>query len=162
MAQIYISVGSNINMHQHISAGLDAMFALFGELTLSSVFESEAVGFSGDDFYNLVVGAKTELSPLEVTVRLKEIEKNNGRKCQIKKFAPRTLDLDLLLYDDVIMELGVQIPRNEITKNAFVLWPLAELAPNLLHPVAGQSYEKLWSDYDKNQQKLWKVAFHWR
>ncbi|MDO6526871.1 2-amino-4-hydroxy-6-hydroxymethyldihydropteridine diphosphokinase [Motilimonas sp. 1_MG-2023] len=161
MAQIYISVGSNIERERYIQAGIDAMAALFGPLTLSSVFESEAVGFNGTAFYNLVVGAQTELSPQQVALHLKAIEVDNGRKPNSRKFSPRTLDLDLLLYDDLITDDGVQLPRDEIPHNAFVLWPLAELAPELIHPVLGQSYASLWQAYDKSSQSLCKIPFIW-
>ncbi|MCE2595983.1 2-amino-4-hydroxy-6-hydroxymethyldihydropteridine diphosphokinase [Motilimonas cestriensis] len=161
MAQIYISVGSNIERERYIQAGIDAMAAIFGPLTLSSVFESEAVGFNGTAFYNLVVGAQTELSAQQVALHLKAIEVDNGRKPNSRKFSPRTLDLDLLLYDDLITDDGVQLPRDEIPHNAFVLWPLAELAPELVHPVLGQSYASLWQAYDKSSQTLCKIPFIW-
>lgn len=161
MAQIYISVGSNIERRRYIQAGIDAMAALFGPLTLSSVFESEAVGFNGSAFYNLVVGAQTSLSAQQVALKLKQIEANHGRTFDSRKFSPRTLDLDLLLYDDLVTEDGVQLPRDEIPHNAFVLWPLAELAPALVHPVLGKNYQELWQAYDKASQKLWKIPFIW-
>jgi len=73
-------------------------------------------------------------------------------------FSARTLDLDLLLYDDLIINQGgLQIPRDEITKNAFVLWPLAELDPAYRHPLNGQSMAKLWGNYDKSSQALWPI-----
>ncbi|MCE2573483.1 2-amino-4-hydroxy-6-hydroxymethyldihydropteridine diphosphokinase [Motilimonas eburnea] len=162
MAQIYISVGSNIDRAHYIQAGIDAMTALFGELKVSSVFESEAVGFNGSAFYNLVVGADTQLPAEEVAQCLKQIELENGRTPDSRKFSPRTLDLDLLLYDDLITHQGVQLPRDEIPHNAFVLWPLAELAPDKVHPILGKSYRVLWQNYDKSSQKLWKIPFNWK
>ena len=160
MAEIYISLGSNINRQYHVEKGLDALAKLFGFLNLSSLFESEAVGFAGKPFYNMVVGARTELSLVELSQALRTIEYANGRSENAKKFSPRTLDLDLLLYDDVIAEIPAQIPRDEITKNAFVLWPLAEIASELVHPVIGESYQSLWQKYDKKQQ-LHKVPLKW-
>ena len=154
MAEIYISLGSNINRQHYIEQGLNALTNAFGSLTLSSLFESEAIGFAGKAFYNMVVGVNTEQSLLQVAKTLRTIEFAHGRSENAKKFSPRTLDLDLLLYDDVISESPAQIPRDEITKNAFVLWPLAEVAGDLYHPVVGQSYDQLWQQYDKNQQKL--------
>jgi 2-amino-4-hydroxy-6-hydroxymethyldihydropteridine diphosphokinase len=79
----------------------------------------------------------------------------------VKKFSPRTLDLDLLLYDDLIIDSPAQLPRNEIDKNAFVLWPLSEVAPMLLHPIIKQNYYTLWQNYDKNHQQLKIVANCW-
>jgi len=161
MAEIYISLGSNINRQHYIDQGLNALADAFGVLTLSSLFESEAVGFAGKAFYNMVVGINTEQSLSEVAATLRGIEFAHGRCQNAKKFSPRTLDLDLLLYDDVIADSPAQIPRDEITKNAFVLWPLAELAGHLLHPVIGLSYDELWRQYDKNQQQLKKVPLVW-
>ncbi|RJG40084.1 2-amino-4-hydroxy-6-hydroxymethyldihydropteridine diphosphokinase [Motilimonas pumila] len=161
MARIFISVGSNVDREQHIRAGVKALYQAFDELEISSVFESEPVGFNGHAFYNFVVAASTELEVLAVVAILKQIERDNGRLAGDKKFAPRTLDLDLLLYDDLITEVGVQLPRGEIPHNAFVLWPLAELAPDRIHPELEQSYEKLWQAYDKSSQKLWKIPFIW-
>jgi 2-amino-4-hydroxy-6-hydroxymethyldihydropteridine diphosphokinase len=160
VSQIYVSIGSNIDKQRHINNGLDALEAAFGELSVSSVYESESVGFTGENFYNLVVGAQTGLPLPEVVKQLKRIEQQNGRKPSSEKFSPRTLDLDLLTYDTIIASQPAQIPRDEITKNAFVLWPLAEIAPTQVHPVNGLSYQQLWQGYDQQTQKLWVVTFN--
>lgn len=161
MASIYISLGSNIDKVNMIIAGLNALQQCFGSLQVSSVFESAAIGFNGDNFLNLVVGITTSKSVENVCAELKAIERVNGRSMTAKKFSSRTLDLDLLLYDDLILETPAQIPRDEITKNAFVLWPLAEIAAELVHPVVQQNYQTLWKNYDKSKQQLKKVAFNW-
>lgn len=158
---IFIGVGSNIDRQKHTQAGVDALLGRFENLRLSKVYESEAVGFDGSPFYNLVVEAQTDLSLAQVCKVLKEIEEQNGRVRGDKKFAPRTLDLDLLMYDDVITEQGVQLPRNEICFNAFVLLPLSELAPKLIHPVTGIALGVMWEAYDKSKQKLWPIEFKW-
>lgn len=158
---IFISVGSNVNREKHIKAGLDAMHQVFGPLLLSCVYESESVGFKGSNFYNLVVQASTHLGVIEVVQILKEIEKDNLRSHEGKKFSPRTLDLDLLLYDKVITVKPVELPRGEILYNAFVLQPLAEIAPLLTHPISDESYQALWYKYDKNKQHLWPIDFTW-
>lgn len=159
--QIYISLGSNIDRQHNTRAGLDGLYRIFGPLILSSVYESEAVGFAGSHFYNLVIGASTSLSVAEVCRQLKEIEDLNGRIRGSKKFAPRTLDLDLLLYDDLVECNNYELPRAEILTNAFVLLPLAEIAPQALHPVTGQSYQMLWDAYDQSKQILWPIDFNW-
>lgn len=159
MAQIYISLGSNINKAHYIRCALIALKPHFNDLVHSSVFESEAVGFAGNNFYNSVVGATTDMPLADVCSLLKQIERNNGRTANDKKFSPRTLDLDLLFYDDVICDSPAQLPRDEITKNAFVLQPLAEVAPHFYHPVAQQTIADLWREYNNPQQKLWKVEF---
>ena len=161
MAEIYISLGSNINRQHYIEQGLNALTEAFGLLTLSSLFESEAVGFTGKAFYNMVVGVKTDHNLDNVATILRKIEFAHGRNQNAKKFSPRTLDLDLLLYDDVITNTPAQIPREEITKNAFVLWPLAEIAGHLVHPTVGLCYQELWQQYDKDQQQLQIVPLVW-
>ncbi len=161
MARIYISLGSNIEPEQHLQAGLKSLRACFGPLRLSSMYESEAVGFSGTNFLNMVASAETDLNIAAVVAQFKQIEQNHGRLVGAKKFSPRTLDLDLLLYDHVVCETPVTLPRAEIVNNAFVLWPLAELAPELIHPVVDKSYASLWQEYDKDSQRLWPVTFEW-
>ena len=161
MARLYISLGSNVDRQHHVKSGLTALEQLFGQLTLSSLFASKAVGFDGAEFYNMVIGATTELNIEQVATALRDIEFANGRQIDAKKYSPRTLDLDLLLFEDLILEHPVQIPRAEINENAFVLWPLAEVAPELQHPILKQSYQQLWQSYD-NKQQLTKVSFAWQ
>jgi 2-amino-4-hydroxy-6-hydroxymethyldihydropteridine diphosphokinase len=159
--QVFIGVGSNVDRHQHIQAGLKALALEFGELAVSPVYESEAVGFDGSPFFNLVVGVLTEKSVAELSRCLKAIELANGRKPEALRFSPRTLDLDVLTYGDLDHASdGVEIPRPEILYNAFVLRPLAELAGDLRHPVNGLTYRELWQAYDRDQ-KLWPADFHW-
>lgn len=161
-ARVYISIGSNIDRELHITSALDALAEWFGELIISPVYESEAVGFDGSPFYNLVVGVDTHWRVGELSRRFKQLEADNGRRRDVPKFSARTLDLDILTYDDAVGEVdGVELPRSEILKNAFVLWPLAEVAPDTLHPRCGQSYRQLWQDYRSNQ-KLWPVDFTWQ
>ncbi|MGN4978674.1 2-amino-4-hydroxy-6-hydroxymethyldihydropteridine diphosphokinase [Aeromonas sp. 95A] len=161
MTTIYISIGSNIERDRHIRAGLDALHAEFGELRVSRVFESEAVGFNGRPFYNLVAAAETDLPLATVCQRLRAMEFAHGRESDAKKFAPRTLDLDLLLYGDLVCDTPLVLPRGEVLTNAFVLWPLAELAPKLRHPVDGRTMGELWQAYDKASQQLCPIPFHW-
>jgi 2-amino-4-hydroxy-6-hydroxymethyldihydropteridine diphosphokinase len=158
----YISIGSNINKEIHVPASLYALEQTFGKLTVSSVYESESVGFSGDVFYNLVVGFDSDLEVKEVTRLLRQIELDNGRTRDSRKFAARTLDLDLLLYGDLIVNDGrLQIPRDEIEHYAFVLEPLAEIAPNLQHPISHISYAELWDRFDKSKLAQKKVTPSW-
>ena len=161
MAKIYISLGSNIEREKHVKQGLLALTESFGALTLSSLFESKAVGFAGKAFYNMVIAIETDKSVINVTNLLRDIEFANGRDLNAKKFSPRSLDLDLLLYDDLIIEQPAQLPRDEITKNAFVLWPLSQVAPNVIHPVLKVNYQTLWQNYNKASQTLNIVANCW-
>ena len=162
MATVYLSLGSNIDRERNLCAGLDALVAAFGDLRMSQVYESEAVGFDGDNFYNLVAAIETDLSVGELALQLRNIEDANGRVRSGPKFSARTLDIDILTYDDLSGEVdGVKLPRGEILKNAFVLLPFSELAPDTEHPVERKTYQQLWDDYDQVSQKLWSVIFDW-
>ncbi len=103
MARVYISVGSNVERERNIRSCLRALEERFGALTLSRVYQNKAVGFSGADFFNLVVGFTTDADPYSVASCLRTIETAHGRYRDAPKFSPRTLDLDLLLYDDLVL-----------------------------------------------------------
>ena len=158
MAQVYVSIGSNIDKKKNISGCLKALAEHFGALVLSPIYESEAVGFEGDNFYNLVAKFKTSLSVGELNEQLKAIEDQYGRKRTGPKFSGRTLDIDILTYDDLVGDIdGVQLPRDEITKNAFVLLPMNDIAAEELHPELQVTYGRLWFFFDKESQSLWPV-----
>jgi 2-amino-4-hydroxy-6-hydroxymethyldihydropteridine diphosphokinase len=158
MHTIYISVGSNIDPRVNVGMALQDLRDCFGDLQQSSLYESKAVGFDGDNFLNLVVSAHTDKTIRQVVDCLHDIEARHGRDRSGPKFSSRTLDLDLLLYDDVICKAdGIHVPREEILFNAFVLYPLAELAPDLMHPSEQRSIAQLWQQLDKSQQMIWKV-----
>ena len=154
----YISIGSNIDKELHIPASLIALEQHFGKLIVSSIYESEAVGFTGAVFHNLIVGFDADLEVKTVAKQLRQIELDNGRTRDSQKFSARTLDLDLILYGDLIISDGrLQIPRDEIERYAFVLEPLAEIAPTLRHPISGISYAELWQNFDKTDLKQHKL-----
>lgn len=162
MPQVYLGLGSNQKREYFITAALDALAEAFGNLEVSPVYECESVGFKGNPFFNLVVQLETTLSVGELSRCLKIIENNHGRDRNASKYSPRTLDVDILLYGDYVGVFdGVHLPRGEITENAFVLRPLADLAPDALHPSLQQSYAELWRDYTV-PQKLWPISFKWR
>jgi len=159
VARIYISIGSNIDPARNVRRALAALRREFGPLALSPVYESEAVGFAGDNFLNLVAGAGTTLPAQAVAARLHAIEDAHGRDRSGPRFSSRVIDLDLLLYDSLVLDTpGLVLPREEILDNAFVLRPLADLAPELVHPVAGRTMAELWADFDQSSQALWPVA----
>jgi len=162
MRKGYISIGSNIDKNKNIPASLEALKLHFGQLTISSIYESESVGFIGDTFYNLVVGFNSEFSVKEVARILRQIELDNGRTRNSQKFSSRTLDLDLILYDNLILNDGrLQIPRDEIERYAFVLEPLAEIAPDLKHPISDISYSDLWKKFDKTNLTQQRILPNW-
>ncbi|HFE38773.1 MAG TPA: 2-amino-4-hydroxy-6-hydroxymethyldihydropteridine diphosphokinase [Gammaproteobacteria bacterium] len=159
MANVYLSIGSNIQRATNISNGISALKKQFPSLQCSPVYESVAVGFSGDNFYNLVAHFSTSQSIAAVCRILTEIEDQNGRNRNTPKFSARTLDLDLLLYDEqIITSDKLTLPRPEIYTNAFVLRPLADIAGHLVDPIKKQTYEQLWKAFKSASQKLWKIA----
>ncbi len=154
----FISIGSNIDKDIHIPSSFKALQKKFGKTVQSSLYETEAVGFEGDDFINLIVQFESNLNAKSVAKILRQIELDHGRTRDSRKYAARTLDLDLVLYGDLIISDGrLQIPRDEIERYAFVLEPLAEIAAELLHPVSKKSYGQLWDEYDKSQLKQKKL-----
>lgn len=156
MARIFVGVGSNIDRERNIQAGLRALSDAFGKLKASTIYESEAVGFAGDNFFNLVVGFDSADSPEQVSATLRAIEYRFGRDRDGGRFTPRTLDLDLLLYNDLVRnDRGVNVPREDVTRYAFVLQPLAEIAGDLRHPVSGERFADLWAAFDQSSQALW-------
>lgn len=163
MARVYLGVGSNIERERYIVAGLDALQGLFGELELSSVYDSAAIGFQGQSFLNMVVGVETELGVGQLARTLRHIEHEHGRPSNATRYSARQLDIDILTYDEQVGEVeSVELPRSEILENAFVLCPLAELAPERRHPVLGKSYAAIWRDFDQASQALQRVDFQWR
>jgi 2-amino-4-hydroxy-6-hydroxymethyldihydropteridine diphosphokinase len=158
MPRGYISLGSNIDKQKNVISALDSLATQFNKLIVSSTFESGAIGFSGEPFYNLVIGFDSDLEVKSVAKILRQIEEDHGRTRSCKKFSSRTLDLDLILYGYLVISDGrLQIPRNEIELYAFVLEPLAEIAPDLKHPVSHKSYAELWHDFDKSNLKQYRI-----
>lgn len=160
MPLCFISLGSNINREHNISSALEVLQYKFGELTYSSIYESASVGFSGEAFLNLVISFYSDHEPLHIALQLKSIETDHHRARTEEKFSSRTLDLDLLLYDQqIISNNTLNIPHDDILNYAFVLEPLAEIAPNRHHPIKDVCYQKLWQDFDKDAIQQEKVDY---
>ena len=160
LTQVYLGLGSNIERESHLRAGLDALASFLTDMRCSAVFESQPVGIKSGPFFNLVVSAYTDLSLMELDRRLKFIEADNGRYAPDRKGLP--LDIDVLLYGDLVGNFdGLVLPRAEILKNAFVLWPLSLMAPQRAHPEVGKTLAELWRDAQIDQV-LAPVAFEWQ
>lgn len=164
MKLVTVSLGSNINPTRHICCCLDALADTFGPLQISRVFESEPVGFADSrNFYNLVVAFYSDWTPGELQAWGKQLEIEYGRLPDIAKFSPRALDIDLLTVGSLCGTIDkVTLPRSEITQNAFVLKPLAELLPEQCHPFCDTPYAALWENFKLGSQRLWAVDFNWR
>ena len=159
LTPVYLGLGSNVERERHLTAGLDALAGFLQEMRCSAVFESQAVGIKSGPFFNLVVTGLTELPLIELDRRLKFIEADNGRYAPDRKGLP--LDIDVLMYGDLHGNFdGLILPRAEILKNAFVLWPLSLIAPELMHPGVGKSMAQLWNEA-RIEQVLAPVPFLW-
>lgn len=159
MTRLYVSIGSNIERDSNIRAAVQALRKRFGALTLSQVYESQPIGFEGANFYNLVAALDTDESPAAVNEILHDIEQHLGRERGPSRFTSRTIDLDLLLYNNLVCEKEtLRLPRREVDEYACVLRPLAELAPETRHPRTGETFATLWARFNKSTQPLTPVA----
>jgi 2-amino-4-hydroxy-6-hydroxymethyldihydropteridine diphosphokinase len=155
MPQVFVSIGSNIDRENNIRGAIHALRTHYGSLTLSRVYESKAEGFTGDNFYNLVVAFDTSETIEQIKENLRRIETQFGRERSGNRHGSRTLDLDLLLYGDAVRhDATVNLPHPDIGRYAFVLGPLAEIAPQRRHPETGQSLARMWEKFDKSGQKI--------
>jgi 2-amino-4-hydroxy-6-hydroxymethyldihydropteridine diphosphokinase len=150
MSDVHINIGSNEDRALRLTLALEFLEQEFSNIVVSSLYESPAEGFEGNDFYNIGVNATTDKSIHEVRATLKEIEDDLGRDRNLAKFSARIIDLDLVLYDDVI-EASLNLPRADILKFGYVLAPLAELSASRRHPIEGQTYQELWRAFQSSR-----------
>ena len=154
MSTAYLGLGSNVDAEKNISSGVEALRRSFQRVELSPFYRTPAWGFEGDDFINLAARVETAMTPLELKQLLHRIEDRHGRARNVPKFSDRTLDIDILLFDDLyLLSPVLEIPRDEILTAAHVLKPLADLAPGFLHPACRKTIAKLWDEFhgDKGQ-----------
>ncbi|MEE9444286.1 MAG: 2-amino-4-hydroxy-6-hydroxymethyldihydropteridine diphosphokinase [Cocleimonas sp.] len=135
MTRVYLDIGSNIDRKKNIQACVNQLLLDFPEVTFSNAYESEAFGFEGDPFINISAGFETDISYDNLNIYLKNLEDKQARKRDSQKFISRTLDVDILLFGDLNLQPDKDIPRAEIVKFPFVLFPLAEIAGDFIHPI---------------------------
>lgn len=158
MTRVFVGIGSNIERETNIRAAVAALRRRFGTLELSRVYRNRPIGFEGEDFYNLVAAFDTDEPPEAVTAILHGIEQQHGRARGPSRYAPRSLDLDLLLYGELVRDdEALRLPRREIEEYACVLRPLAELAPALRHPRSGETFAQMWARFPQGDQPLTPV-----
>ncbi|MDE2070068.1 MAG: 2-amino-4-hydroxy-6-hydroxymethyldihydropteridine diphosphokinase [Gammaproteobacteria bacterium] len=158
MTTVFVGIGSNVEPEQHVRAAVQRLRQGFGTLQISPVYRNPAVGFQGDDFLNLAVVFETAAGAAEVHAALDAIELQCGRVRGGPRFAPRALDLDLLLHGALVTESPLRLPRPEILKYAYVLKPLADLAPGHRHPGTGRSFAEHWREFAGKDQPLVAVT----
>jgi 2-amino-4-hydroxy-6-hydroxymethyldihydropteridine diphosphokinase len=159
MSRAYLSLGSNVNAERHISAAIEALGDAFRTCRLSPIYRSRAVGFDGDDFINLAAEVETDMNPWELRAWLRELEDRYGRDRTQPRYSDRTLDIDILLFDDRVIDSDeLDVPRAEILKFAHVLKPLADLAPDLVHPTDGRTIAAIWEQSGLDDSVLEEIV----
>ena len=155
MARVYLSLGANLEPRRHLAAAVEALRQRFGQITVSPAYRSQSVGFDGADFVNMAVGLDTDLSPETLNDWLHALEDRHGRRRDVPRYSDRTLDIDIVFYDALVIDGPghLQIPRNEL-QHAFVLRPIADIAPAFRHPVSGLSMAELWAAFPQQREPL--------
>lgn len=155
MAQVFFGLGSNIEPVANLALGLAELRERFGELRLSNVYQSKTLGFEGDDFLNMVVAVQTEKSPISICEEIGKIHDKSGRERGSARFVSRPLDIDLLIYDQLVENKPpVKVPRKDVLEYSFVLVPLAEIAPEFVHPVTGRTFSEHAREFDASCHPL--------
>ncbi len=156
---VFLSIGSNINPEANIQYALSEIDQIFEIKQVSSVYKNKSVGFEGDDFLNMVLKLSTTLSPYEIVEELNRIESVTGREIGTGTFDSRTLDIDMILYGDLVdPEEPLQLPRKDIDLYSFVIGPLAEIEPRGIHPVSGKSFIELWEGFNQEAYPLERTS----
>lgn len=155
MASVFLGVGSNESAEKNLRLAIRELRRLHGKLSLSPVYRSAPFGFQGADFLNLVVRCESQASPLAICEHIELIHNLAGRIRGSSKWESRPLDIDLLLYNDLVcQDPPVRVPRDDVLKYSFVLRPIAELAPDFVHPVTGRTLLEHWQEFDATSHPL--------
>ena len=158
MADVFVSIGSNIDKENNIPSAIKTLGAEFGDLIMSSIYRSQPVGFDGDDFFNMVVSFETQKTPRQIKEILNKIEHAHGRVRTQDRFISRSLDIDQILYGDLVCnEEDLCLPNRDIEKHAFILLPLAEIAGSRMHPISRRSYSEICDALGEVRKKVKKV-----
>lgn len=158
MSAVYVAVGSNIEPEANIAKAAAELRRLFPDARFSSWYRNRAVGFDGDDFINGVVGFTTDLPLRSVIEQLHAVEALCGRPRDAPRWAPRAMDIDVLLFDNLVCsEPKMTLPRPDLLKRPYMLGPLAEIAPDVVHPTAGLTIGELWQRYDRDSHAMNRV-----
>jgi 2-amino-4-hydroxy-6-hydroxymethyldihydropteridine diphosphokinase len=158
MPRVFVAAGSNVDPERNLAKASAELTREFPDIEFSPWYRNEAVGFEGADFINFVVGFSTELPVHDVVAKLRAIEALCGRPPGAPKYAPRSMDLDILLYGDLIHEEpGLKLPRPDLLKRPFMLGPTADIAPDLKHPTENATIGELWRRFDRDSHPMTRV-----
>ena len=154
----YLGLGSNLDAGHYLRLASRELRSRFSLQKISAVYRSKALGFDGADFLNAVACIETKLTPHDLCTQLELIHEVAGRRRRSGKLISRTLDIDLLLYDQLVLdEPPVRLPREDVLRYSFVLRPLAEIAPHYRHPVTGKLISDHWREFDVASHPLTAV-----
>ena len=157
--EVFLSLGSNIDPEENLQYACRELKKAFGNIQISSVYRNKSIGFEGNDFLNMVVKVKSTFNPSEMLDFLGRVESATGRDIGTGAFDSRTLDIDMILYNDLVHpEKPFKIPRKDIELYSFVLLPLVEIEPDGIHPVTGKTFKDLWESFDQEEHPLKKVS----
>lgn len=151
MTRAFVSAGSNVDPEVNLRRACDELAQAFDPVVYSTAWRNRAVGFDGPDFINLVVGFDTDLHVDAVIAELQRIEGLCGRERHAPKWAPRSMDLDILLFGELVCARpGLALPRPDLLRRPYMLGPMAEIAPDVLHPTAGATMAQLWAQFPRD------------
>ena len=158
MHSVLLGIGSNIDRKQNIQSGLQVLASILDEFVISPIYESHALGFEGDNFYNLVVHGETKQDLSQISSFIRDLEFLHGREQSAEKYSSRHLDIDILMFDRLVGTFDrITLPRPEILTSAHVLLPLSDIAPNLIHPTENKTFLSLLGESDFSQQSCWQI-----
>ena len=159
MSLAFVALGSNIEPQARMTQAARALKDRFPDCRFSRCYSNAAFGFDGPDFVNAVAGLTTQLPIAALLSQLQEVEALCGRSRDDPKWAPRAMDLDLLLFGDTVGSgPGYTLPRPDLKRRVYMLGPLAELAPDVVYPPAGATIAQLWCPFDGDRQALRPMA----
>ena len=162
MTRVYVAAGSNVQPATNLVRALNKLQHYFPDLVTSTAYRNEAVGFEGQDFINLVCSFETDQGVRPVIALLHEAEAACGRERNAPRWAPRSMDLDILLFGDMVCdEPGLVLPRPDLVRRAYMLGPMAELAPQQVHPLSGRTMRDLWDEFDQRAHPMQAVDIGW-
>ena len=159
MTDVYVAAGSNVEPEKNLARACREIAQTWPDAIFSQAYRNKAVGFDGPDFINMVLGFRSG-DPIEkVLVRLRDIEVLCGRPRNSPKWASRAMDLDVLLFGARVEKTDdYTLPRPDLLKRPYMLGPMAEIAPSVVHPTAHKTIAQLWREFDRDSHTMIPVS----